>query len=183
MKQLDKKSSFFVLRGFASILIGIYIIAGAYGIKYVVDSALINDDNLKDASVNNNELLILFIVIMVLIATVFTFFVGAKKHTENINFMLWNTNTKKLTLLILLILFAIIVLFSQGFINFITPILLIIYAIFLFSVKNKKRKDFLILSGISLILGVLCFLIPTYWYYSLFILGIAHITYGVVVKD
>jgi hypothetical protein len=36
------------------------------------------------------------------------------------------------------------------------------------------------LGSLSLMLGVLCIVIPEYWYSALTILGIAHITYGIV---
>jgi hypothetical protein len=46
--------------------------------------------------------------------------------------------------------------------------------------KNKARKNILILVGLSLLLGIYCFVIPSYWYASFTILAIAHATYGVV---
>ncbi len=40
-----------------------------------------------------------------------------------------------------------------------------------------------IIGGICLLLGIICFLIPNYWFASMSILGIAHITNGIVVKN
>lgn len=182
MEKQETNSDYFILKGITSILIGVYLFVGSFSIKYILEDILTEDSFIKDVSPQNIPLLILVIIILVLIAVILTFIIGAKKQTKKINLNLWNLNTKKLTLFMFLFLCSIIVLFTQGFVNFITPILLIFYAIFLFSVKNKERKDFLILSGLSLILGILCFLIPSYWYSSLSILAIAHITYGVVVK-
>ena len=71
---------------------------------------------------------------------------------------------------------------SAGLIDYLTPIFLFLYAVLLFLFKDKERKNLLILSGLSLLLAVMCMLIPTYWYSSLSILGIAHIAYGVVIK-
>ena len=48
--------------------------------------------------------------------------------------------------------------------------------------KHKSRKNILIISLVNVLLAALCIVIPSYWYSSLFILGITHITYGVVVK-
>ena len=72
---------------------------------------------------------------------------------------------------------------KQGLIDYLTPTFLIIYGALLFLLKCKERKNILILSGLSVLLAIMCILIPTYWYSSLSILGIAHITYGVVVKN
>ncbi len=69
---------------------------------------------------------------------------------------------------------------SLGFIDFITPAFLIMYAFFLLVFKNKARNNILILSGLSILLGIYCFIIPSYWYSSFTILAIAHATYGVV---
>lgn len=76
-----------------------------------------------------------------------------------------------------------IILMNQGFIDSLTPTFLIIYGALLFVLKSKERKNLLILSGLSVLLAMMCILIPTYWSSSISILGIAHITYGVVVKN
>ena len=53
----------------------------------------------------------------------------------------------------------------------------------LFTFKNKARKNLLILAGLNVFLALICLLIPSYWFASFSILGIAHITYGVVEKN
>jgi hypothetical protein len=72
---------------------------------------------------------------------------------------------------------------NLGFITYLTPTFLILYGLLLFSVKHKDRKNLLILAGLSFFLAVICFLIPTYWSASFSILGIAHVAYGVAVKE
>ena len=67
-----------------------------------------------------------------------------------------------------------------GMVNLIAPSFLFIYGIFLLLIKNKARKNILILSALSLLLSIYCFVIPSYWYSSFTILAIAHAAYGVV---
>jgi len=71
-------------------------------------------------------------------------------------------------------------LMKLGLVDFITPGFLFLYAVFLLIVKNETRKNILVLSGLSLLLSIYCFVIPSYWYSSFTILAIAHATYGVV---
>ena len=67
--------------------------------------------------------------------------------------------------------------------DYITPVFLVLYALTLLFLRVKKSKNLFVLAGVSVLLAVICFLIPNYWYSSIFILGIAHITYGIVVKN
>jgi heme/copper-type cytochrome/quinol oxidase subunit 4 len=72
---------------------------------------------------------------------------------------------------------------NQGFIDLLSPIFMFFYALILFLINQKSNKYLQIISGICALLAVICFLIPSYWYASILILGIAHITFGIVVKD
>jgi Na+/H+ antiporter NhaD/arsenite permease-like protein len=127
------------------------------------------------------------IPILVFLLSTFTLYFSGKKAAKKTQNKLWNAKTKivfkKYSFGFCLIFLVLAVLFYIELTNYYIPVFLILYGILLFLLKNKKRKDFLILSGVSVLLGVLCFLIPSYWHSSLSILGIAHIAYGVVVKD
>ena len=72
---------------------------------------------------------------------------------------------------------------NQGFIDLITPIFLIFYGFILLLINPKSNQNMRIIGGICLLLGIICFLIPNYWFASMSILGIAHITNGIVVKN
>jgi hypothetical protein len=187
MSNQETNSNNFVLKDLTSILTGGYILAGTYAIKYVLDTFLVDDTTLETVSFKAIQLLILLLSLLVLIAASLTIYFKAKKTSKKLDNMLWNVNTKtvfkKFSIGVLVIIFTLFFLVKLAFFNYLAPVFLLFYGVLLFFLKNKNRKDFLILSFLSIVLGVLCFLIPTYWYSSLSILGIAHITYGVVVKN
>jgi hypothetical protein len=41
---------------------------------------------------------------------------------------------------------------------------------------------FFLFAGIALLLAIMCFIIPSYWYSSILMIGVAHFVYGVAVK-
>ena len=182
----DNLSSFFILKGFTAILIGIYIYGGAYIIKAVLDGFLKEGNPIELMPIENIELLSIGIAFLVVLFSLITHYISGKNSAKKTQQELWNTATKKnaktLVIGILLIFSILIVLKSFGFINYITPTLLILYGILLFLLKNKARKDLLVLIALCILLGTLCFLIPSYWYSALIIISIVHVTYGVMVK-
>ena len=61
------------------------------------------------------------------------------------------------------------------------------FAMFFKGKRNAKKQQLQLwnqksISGICILFSIICFMIPSYWYSALVILGVAHITYGVVVK-
>lgn len=182
----DNFSSFFILKGVTAILIGIYIYGGAYIIKAVLDGFLKDDNPTGFMSEQNVELLSIGVALLVVLFSLITHYINGKNSAKKTQQKLWNTATRKnakvFALGMLLFFSILIVLKSFGFINYITPTVLILYGILLFLLKNKARKDLLVLIALCILLGSLCFLIPSYWYSALIIISIVHVTYGVMVK-
>ncbi|TXD53338.1 MULTISPECIES: hypothetical protein [unclassified Polaribacter] len=187
MEKQEKNTNAFILKGVTSMLIGGYIFIAAYALKTILDTFLVSDPTLETLSYKSVQLLAASIILTLLILSAFTLYSSGKKISEKLKENLWTLQTKAIVknfvIGMLVISLSLIVLVQFDFFSFLTPIFLLFYGILLFFLKNKKRKDFLMLSGLSVLLGLLCFLIPSYWYSSLTILGIAHITYGVVVKE
>lgn len=175
-----------VLKGFTSIITGFCIWGGAYLIKSVLNGFLIDDSPLGMLSLEIIEIFLLGILLFVFIFSNITIIIAGRKVAKKDRFKLWNTKTKNIAfkyLLILTLIFIILnLLINAGLINYLTPALLIQYGLLLYLLKNKGRKQILIISGLAVFLALICFLIPSYWYSSVSILGIAHIAYGVVVK-
>jgi len=170
----------FSLKGITSILIGTFIfIAG-----YLIETVLAGDNLPTNLSVKT--LIITITVLAFLFSSLSLYFIG-KKKANKLQHQLWNVTTKnalkKYVIGFMLIFTSLFILMNQGFIDYITPIFLILYGLLLFIFKNKERKNLLVLAGLSILLAVMCFLIPTYWTSSISILGIAHVAYGVVIKD
>lgn len=177
----------FSLKGFTSILIGAYIFTAGFLIKTILDGFLIDDNPLGMLSAEIIEIIIIAIVFFVLLFSSFALFFSGKRNAKKLHHKLWNRKTKtafqKYVLGAIIIFTALLLLLNQGFIDYLTPTFLGIYGVLLFLFKSNERKNLLILSGASVLLAVMCFLIPTYWYSSLSIIGIAHVAYGMVVKN
>ncbi|MGJ8743572.1 hypothetical protein [Polaribacter sp.] len=176
----------FSLKGFTSILIGAYFFISSYLIKTILDGFLIDDNPLGMLSAEIIELLIIATTLLLFIFSSLALYFSGKRNAKKLEHKLWNDTSKtafrKYLLSFLITFIVLIILWKQGFIDYITPIFLISYGALLLLFRNKERKNLLVVAGLSLLLAVMCFLIPTYWYSSLTILAIAHVTYGVVEK-
>ncbi|QTD37058.1 hypothetical protein JL193_13150 [Polaribacter batillariae] len=183
----DNFSVNFSLKGITSILIGLYIFIASYAIKFILDGFLIDNSTVGMLSIELIEMIVFFLAFFVFLFSSLAFFFRGKRLAKRFRYTLWNQKTKvafwKYIISIVAIFLVLFLLKQQGYIDFITPIFLILYAVLLFLFRNKENKNYLILPALCLVLGTLCFLIPSYWYASLNILGIAHITYGVVVRN
>ena len=187
---MDKQDNFginFSLKGFVSIQIGLYFLLASYFIKTILEGFLIDDNPFGMLSAEILEIFILVIAFFLFLFSSLALFFKGRRNAKKNQLKLFNTTTKTAFfkyLISFLVLFLILFfLMKLGYIDLITPSFLIIYALILFLFKEKESKNLLIISGICILLAVICFLIPSYWYSSLFILGVAHITYGVVVKS
>ena len=188
-KNLNTQNNFslnFILKWITSILIGGYFLAGTYAIKYLLDTFLVDAPTLEKLSPKSIQSLIILVILIVLFNSTLTMYFKGKKNAQKLNYNLWNENTKsaskKYVIGVSIISIVLLTLFILDLFNYITPTFLALYGVFLFVFKNNERKNLLIISGISILLACYCFIIPSYWYSSLSILGIAHITYGVVLN-
>jgi hypothetical protein len=176
-----------ILKGFTSILIGFYLFCGAYLIKGILDGFLIDDHLTGMFSAEIIEFIALGILFLVFLFSSLAVFFAGKRVAKRHQFKLWNAKTKKMFfryLLIVSILFtSLILLMNAGLIDFITPAFLVAYGLIIFVLKgDSSRKKILVLSGLAIALGCLCFFIPNYWSSAISILGIAHVAYGIVVN-
>ncbi|WP_439130404.1 hypothetical protein [Polaribacter sp.] len=186
MSKQDNLEINFSLKGNASIQIGIYLLIAAYCIKNILDGFLIDDNVFGMSSSKLMEVLVVIITFFTFLLSGFALYFKGKRKAKKLEYQLWNAKTKKLFWFMFFsflgIFILLLLLFNLGFIDILTPTFLLLYGLLIFLNKNKKRKDLLILTGVCLLLGIITILIPSYWYSSLFILGIAHITYGVTIK-
>lgn len=177
----------FALKGFTSIQIGIYLLLASYILKIILEGFLIDDNPMGMLSAEIIEYLFIGIGVFLFLFSSFALFFSAKRRAKKQQTPLWNSLSKRIfwkymaSFLVLFI--ALIFLMKQGFIDFITPVFLLFYGAILMFINQKNNQNIRIISGICLLLAMICFLIPSYWYASFTILGIAHITYGIVVKN
>lgn len=182
----DTLESNFTLKGLTSILIGLYFFIAGSIINSIIEGFLIDDNPMGMLSPQIIEIIIFILVFFVFLFSSLALFFGGKRTAKKFDYKLWNTETKiafrKYILKIVVIFLVLILLVNLGLIDYLTPVFLILYGVLLALSMKKQRKNFLVLSGISVLLAAICFLIPSYWHASLSIMGIAHITYGVVVR-
>ena len=182
----DTLESNFTLKGLTSILIGLYFFIAASIINSIIKGFLIDDNPLGMLSPQIIEIVIFTLIFFVFLFSSLALFFGGKRTAKKFDYKLWNTETKiafrKYILKIVVIILALILLVNLGYINYLTPVFLTLYGVLLAISSKKQRKNLLVLSGISVLLAGVCFLIPSYWHASLSIIGIAHIAYGVTVR-
>ncbi|WP_026775288.1 hypothetical protein [Polaribacter sp. Hel_I_88] len=176
----------FSLIGFTSIQIGIYILLAAYAIETLLLNFM-ETDTLGLSSEINLVIAIASITFFTVLFSFFAMFFKGKRNAKKQQLQLWNQksiSTFWIIFVSFLAIYGILYLFyTQNLEDFITPTFLIFYGLLLFAFHKKERKNLLIISGICILFSIICFMIPSYWYSALVILGVAHITYGVVVKE
>ena len=177
----------FSLKKNASIQIGLYILITAYIIKTILNGFLVDDNPVGMMSSEIIEILCSSLLFFAMLLSLFTIYFKGKRASKKSQNKLWNKKTKQISIKVVMGLMLTFVLsttlMKMGEIYLITPLLLICYALLLFIVKNKKRNNIITLSLLSILLAITCYFIPSYWYSSLAILGIAQIAYGVVIRD
>ena len=182
----DTFESNFSLKGFTSILIGLYFFIAGSLIHKIIEGFLIDDNPVGMLSPQIVEIAILAILFFVFLFSTLALFFGGRRTAKKFDYKLWNTETKiafrNYIFKVIVIFSVLITLMNLGFINYLTPVFLTLYGGLLALSMNKQRKNLLVLSGLSIFLAVICLLIPSYWYTSLSIIGIAHIAYGIAVR-
>ena len=161
----------FSLKGFTSILIGAYFFIAGYLIKTILENFLIDNNAMGMFSPEIIEVVVIAIVFFHFLFSTLALFFGGRRTAKRFDYKLWNTETKiafrNYIFKVIVIFSVLIILMNLGFINYLTPVFLTLYGILLFLFKNKQRKNLLILSSLSILLAVVCFLIPSYWYSSI----------------
>ena len=182
----DTFESNFSLKGLTSILIGLYFFIAGSLINFILEGVLVDNNPMGVLSPQIIEIIILTLIIIVFLCASLALFFGAKRTAKKFEYRLWNRETKiafgKYIFEIIAIFSVLMILKNLGFISYLTPVFLLLYGVVLAVSMNKQRKNLLVLSGISVLLAVICLFIPSYWHASLSILGIAHIAYGVAVR-
>lgn len=177
----------FSLKGFTSIQIGIYFLLASYLIKTILEGFLIDDNPMGMLSAEILEYVIFGIIFLLFLFSSFALFFSAKRRAKKLQTPFWNSSSKnsfwKYLGSFIIVFIVLFFLKSQGFIDILTPVFLLFYGFILFLLPQKESKNSFIIPVICLLLAIICFLIPSYWYASISILGIAHITYGIVVKN
>ena len=185
MKNDNSNTSNFLIRGFSSIQIGLYILLSSYLIKSSLDGYVLDGYLDNELSTTQIELFIQILVILTVLFSGLTMYFFGFQQSKKSNQDLWNKKSKesalKFSVLFSALLALLIFLNSEGKIEFIVPAFLFGFAIH-HLLQSKFLKENLLIPGLCILLGIVCIVIPSYWYPSLLMLGIAFITLGISAK-
>ncbi|MBL4605704.1 MAG: hypothetical protein JKY02_08620 [Flavobacteriaceae bacterium] len=180
----DNFSLNFILRSFNSVQIGLYFLLGAYLLKSSLQNFIADEDPMGMMSIEIIEILQVAIIILVVLFSSLALLFSGKRQARKFQYRLWNKKTKQyfwiyfIAIIVGILLLNFIV--SSGNITFLAPIFLVYYALFLSVLNSTREKTLYLISGISILLAFLVYIIPTYWYSALLILGASHIVYGLI---
>ena len=185
MKNNNSNASNFLTRGFSSIQIGLYILLSSYLIKSSLDGYVLEGYVDNKLSASQIELFIQILVILTVLFSGITMFIFGFRQSKKSNQDLWNKKSKqsafKFIALFSVLLMLLFFLNSEEKIEFIEPVFLFGFAIH-HLIQSKLIKENLLIPGLCILLGIVCIVIPSYWYPSLLMLGIAFITLGISAK-
>ncbi len=176
----------FILKGSNSIQIGIYLLLFVFILKSLLDGFLSDVSMLGMMSIEIIESVGFSLIVLLILLSATALFFSSRRTMRKAGFKLWNKISRKQFIIYFVasfaLLFGLSFLKSLGFSNFLGPLFLLSFGIILLISNAKRKKTHLLLSGISAILAVLVFLIPSYWYSAILILGAALIVYGIMIR-
>ena len=180
---LENNSQNFILKGFSSIQISLYILLGAYLINALLESFLSDVSPLGMMSIQIIESICFLFIILVFILSMLAVFFSSRRTTRKENIKVWNKVSKQHFLNFLMIvlpgIFFLSLIKNLG-INYLTPFFLLYLGFVLAILNSKKKKNYYLLAAIPILLSVVVYIIPTYWYSSLLIVGGSFFVFGLI---
>ena len=175
-----------ILRGFNSIQIGLYLLVFAFVLKSLLDGFLSDTSMLGMMSIQIIEGVGLVLTILFVVLSGFAVFFSNRRKLKKMETSLWNKASKKQALYyfgLSSILIAILVLLKTlGFSVSLGIAFLLSVGVALIALNLQQKKSLYLIAALAIGLAALSFIIPTYWYSSLLIVGASFIVYGIIVK-
>lgn len=176
----------FILRGFNSIQVGLYLILFTFIFKSLFDGFLSDVSMLGMMSIEIIELMATVFIVLFIMLSGFAIFFSSRRLARKSGYKLMNKKTfRQFAFYVSTSFPAFIVLYflaSGGYSMYIGIAMLLFFGLILLGLNSQKKKPMFLLAGLSLLLAIISFLIPTYWYSSLMIMGGAFIVYGIMIK-
>ncbi len=185
---MHRSSRFLSLSGISGIVVGFLGLAAAY-LAYAL--VFRNSDYLKFSAVeipHQQQLQLVLIAAGTLIVSIALTVLFTARQTRNRGESLWNFQSRRILYRLALPLItggvASIVLFSQGYIGLVIPLLLLFYGLGLFTASGITYPVVEVLGITQLLLGLLALLFVEqgiiFWAAGF---GVAHIVYGLIVRQ
>ena len=172
----------FILKGFNSIQIGLYMLLGVYVINAAILGFIADSNPLGMLSIEIIESICMFMLVLVGFFSMFAVFFSSRRAARKSGMAVWNTASKKQVGLYVFAMVLGIFLLSLAknmAVNYATPFFLGYLGLFMALVNSQRKKIYDLLVVVSFLLAVVVFVIPTYWYSSLLILGASFFVYGI----
>ena len=176
----------FILKGINSIQIGLYILLSVYLLKSLLDAFLSDESFLAMMSIQIIENIGISLVVFIFLFSALAVFFSSRRRARKLGFKVWNPQSKKqFWIYSAFVIIGIVILSfvkSIGLTTYLAPLFLLFSGTLFALLNAKKEKPYYLLAGINVLLAVLVFIIPSYWYSAILIVGISFLAYGVVVK-
>lgn len=183
---LESNAQNFILKGFNSVQVGVYFLIAAFLLKSLLDGFLSDVSMLGMMSIEIIESVGLFLVIFLILFSGLAIFFSSRRQARKSGVRIWNKKSvKQLVFFYLLAIVSIFVMLftkANGYSMYLGVFFLFFVGFILASLNTKKKKPLYLLAAISIGLAALSYFIPTYWYSSLLILGIAFVVYGIMIR-
>jgi len=176
----------FILRSFNSVQIGLYLILFTFLFKSLFDGFLSDTSMLGMISIEIIELAASLFIILFFLLSGFAVLFSSRRLAKKSGYKLWNKKTfRQFTFYFGWSFPAYVILYilaNGGYSIYLGVSLLFLIGMILIGLNTAKKKSMYLLAGLSIGLAIISYLIPSYWYSSLMILGGAFIVYGIMIK-
>ena len=181
---MQQNISYFSLSGFSGILLGIYGFLAVYITNMLTSTYGDGFDGSSQLPIALLEIAITVLVVVMILISLITLRIRAKRNAKKHNEKLWSKLSKKLrfhTLIpLLLFIIIVVVIANKGYYSFLTPLLLLLYGIFLLNLNRFSSGSLKYLALIEIMLAIMAYFI--YDKEMLFLglgFGVFNILYGV----
>lgn len=185
-KKLTKNTNQnFILKGFNSIQIGLYILLASYVINDSILGFVAEENPMGMLSIEIIETICLFMIVLVGFFSMTAVFFSSRRASRKMRNMVWNTASKKqfLSYFVSFVLGVFLLVFVKNTaINYATPFFLLYLGLVLSILNTQQKKEYYLLVAVAILLTVVVTVIPTYWYSSLLIVGGSFFVYGLIIK-
>ena len=173
-----------LLNGLNSIQVGLYLLLFSFIFKSLLDAFLSDVSMLGMMSIEIIEWMgsVLFFLFILLSGMAVLF--SSKRLAKRSGYLLMNQKTQKQCVFYLsnslIAFFALYALMYFGYSMYVGIGILLSMGLILLILNSQKKKAMYLLAATSLLLALISYLIPNYWYSSFMIMGVAFIVYGMI---
>jgi len=184
-KNMNGSSKLISLSGLWGILTGVYALAGAFAVHFLVSNYLNQDSGISLLPISFLEYMLVGIAILVLIFSTLTAFIISYRKAKRNKEKMWDASSKKLLLyfsLPLLIGGVFCILFDKyGFKGLIPSTMLIFYGLACLGASKYTLSEIRYLGIVNIIIGLISTQFSDYGlYFWAFGFGCIHIIYGIM---